>query len=108
MNNEITAALKTLNIPVSFLHYSGDESTYITFFFYDEINEESSDDEEEIEGYYPQIDLWSNSDCTLLVLQIKAAMKSAGFIFTNKQDLYEKDTGIYHIALRFCKAMYLK
>lgn len=108
MNDEIKQTLKVLNIPVFFQHHLGSEKTYITFFFYDKGNEDSSDDECEIEGYYPQIDLWSNTDYTNLEEQIKSVMKSAGFIFTNGQDLYEQDTGIYHLALRFFKAKYLK
>lgn len=104
MNDEIIQALSGLGIPVSFQHYSGNATTYITFFRYDIENADSSDDEEEIEGYYPQIDLWSNTDYTDLESQIKSAMKSADYSFTNGQDLYEINTGIYHLALRFFKA----
>lgn len=107
MNNEIIQALAGLDIPVSFQHYLGTANTYITFFAYDEQDEEFSDDEVESEGYYPQIDVWSKEDYTNLKSQIKSAMKTAGYSFTNGQDLYEEDTGIFHLGLRFFKAKYL-
>lgn len=107
MNDEIVKALKDLGIPVSFQHYSGTVKTYITFFNYDEENEDSSEDEQEIEGYYPQIDVWSNGDYTDLVKQVKTAMINAGYEFTNGQDLFEDNTKTYHKALRFFKANFL-
>jgi hypothetical protein len=76
MNSEIKEALKLLNIPVTYRKYSGKSTTYITFFAYDDKDEEYSDDETEIEGYYPQIDLWSDVDNTTLKQQIKLAMKN--------------------------------
>ena len=107
MNDEIVQALKDLGVPVNFQHYSGTEKTYITFFDYDEEDEGDSDDEQEINGYYLQVDVWSDEDYTNLIKQVKTAMKNAGYKFTNGQDLYENDTSTYHKALRFIKADFL-
>lgn len=105
MNSEIKQALQSLNIPVNFRYYSGNDDKYITFFAYDEKDENYSDDEAEAEGYYPQVDLWikTKEDYTQLKKQVKLAMQNAGYTFTNGDDMYEDNTGISHIAMRFFK-----
>lgn len=97
----IRDTLVPLGVPVEFSNYSGDETTYITFFRYNEQGEEWAEDEEIATGYYIQVDIWSKSDYTILEDQVKAAMISAGFSRSSAQDFYEKDTGIYHAAIRF-------
>lgn len=101
INSLITEALKPLKVPVSFQKYNGKESTYITFFNYLEQGEQYADNEEKATGYYIQIDVWSKSDYTILVENLKNAMEAAGFIRTSAVDLFESDTKIYHKAMRF-------
>ncbi|AOR22731.2 hypothetical protein BGI42_02950 [Clostridium taeniosporum] len=94
-------ALKHLHIPVSFQKYSGKEHTYITFFSYLEKGEQYADNEEKVTGHYIQVDIWSKKDYTNLYKRVENAMKAAGFIRTSAADLFEKDTKIYHKAMRF-------
>lgn len=101
INNLVMKALKPLNIPVSFQKYHGREHTYITFFSYLEKGEMYADNEEKVTGYYIQVDLWSIGDYTKLYEKVKKAMKTAGFIRTSAADLFEKDTRMYHKAIRF-------
>lgn len=101
INNKVIEALKSLNVPVSFQKYNGKESTYITFFNYLEQGEQYADNEEKSTGYYIQIDIWSKSDYTELIENVKNAMETAGFIRTSAGDLFESDTKIYHKAIRF-------
>lgn len=98
---EVVDALDSLNIPVEWLNYDGTATTYITFFRIDERGEAWAEDQEVATGYYIQIDLWSLANTTTLEGQIKAAMAAAGWTRTSAQDFYEKDTGIYHVAIRF-------
>lgn len=101
INKLVIEALKSLNVPVSFQKYNGKESTYITFFNYLEQGEQYADNEEKSTGYYIQIDIWSKSDYTELIENVKNAMETAGFIRTSAADLFESDTKIYHKAIRF-------
>lgn len=101
INSLILQALRPLRVPVSFEKYRGKENTYITFFSYLEQGEKYADNEEKETGYYIQIDVWSKSDYTELVENVTNAMNAAGFRRTSAADLFERDTKIYHKAIRF-------
>lgn len=102
MNKLIIKILKPLRIPVSFQYYNGSESTYITFFLYNEQGEEYADDEEVATGYYIQLDIFSKVSYTNILKQVNALMKEAGFIRKSTgPELYEQDTKLYHKPLRF-------
>ena len=60
-----------------------------------------SDDKNEAEEYYIQVDIWSEEDCFLLKRKIKKLLKKAGFTYFAGNDDYEQDTKIYHKAARF-------
>lgn len=101
MNELVMDTLKGLNIPIQFQVYTGKEKTYITFFEYNMQNEEYSEDEIEVEGYYFQIDIWSVEDYTELVKKTKKLLEANNFRFIDQEDLYEKDTKIFHKGLRY-------
>ena len=101
MNEKIMEALKELKIPVTFQVYKGTAKTYITFFEYNMQNEGYSEDEIEIQGYYYQIDIWSVEDYTELVTKTKELLEANDFKFIDQEDLYEKDTKIFHKGLRY-------
>jgi len=101
MNDIVMDTLKGLNIPIQFQVYTGKEKTYITFFEYNMQNEEYSEDEIEVEGYYFQIDIWSVEDYTELVKKTKKLLEANNFRFIDQEDLYEKDTKIFHKGLRY-------
>lgn len=101
INKAIIDALKPLNVPVSFQIYNGTADTYITIFCYLENGELYADDIQKGTGYYMQVDVWSKTNYTNIVEQIKSAMTQADFSFLSAYDLYENDTKIYHKAMRF-------
>lgn len=101
MNKLVLDSLNPLGVPVAFHEYSGQATTYISFFFYNETPKLNADDTEKVTGYYVQVDVWSKGDYTDLVNQVKNAMTAAGFRKTTAADMYEKDTELYHKALRF-------
>ena len=102
MNQLIINALKTLNIPISFAKYTGTDTTYLIFKVILEQGEKFSNDEEESTGYYIQLNLFSKSDYSSLVSQIKMLMKSANFKRLSDYDAdFEADTGYFNHVFRF-------
>lgn len=103
INKLIIDTLSPIGVPVEFQTYTGKESTYITFFTYLEQGEEFADDEEIITGHYVQIDVWSTGNYKDIAKKVKERMKQAGFRRRSENELYEKDTKIFHKVLRFIK-----
>lgn len=101
INKLIIDALEPLQVPVSFQKYSGPENAYITFHEYFQSGEEYEEDAEAFTGHYLQVDIWSTSDYTALVDNVKTLLTGAGFKRLDEMDLYEKDTGLYHKGIRF-------
>lgn len=101
INKLIIDTLKPLKIPVASQKYSGKEETYITFHEYLTAGEEYEDDEEALTAHYIQVDVWSKSDYTDVVKNVKELLLKAGFKRLNEIDLYEEDTKIYHKGLKF-------
>lgn len=102
MNEIILEALAPLEYPVLYGWY--DESlnkTHITFFQYNELPNDYSEDTNEVLEHYYQIDIWSKTNTEKLKKGVKKAMKKAGFRFTDGSDQFETDTKIYHKAMRF-------
>lgn len=75
--------------------------THITFYFMGDEDTDFSEDTNESEEYYIQVDIWSKEDCYLLKKKVKKLLKKAGFTYFAGNDQYEKETGIYHKAARF-------
>jgi hypothetical protein len=101
VRQKVEKALKTLTIPSAYQNYLEPPETYITFFEYDR-EYEKSDDEIIVKEYTIQVDLWTKDPKYIpLVQQIIEAMNQEDFILDDEEDLYERDTKIYHKALRF-------
>ncbi|NBI30736.1 hypothetical protein [Chengkuizengella marina] len=101
INSIVINALKDISIPVAFQNYTGSEKIYITFFEYNQTSALNTDDEEQRTAHYIQVDVWSNTDYTNIVDQVKERMKLEDFSRTSEADFYEKDTSIFHKAIRF-------
>lgn len=109
MNSTIETLFKNfkvddIEIPVSFLDYKGDKTTYITYQNIDIDNSFSGDDE--ILGYvdYYDIDIFSKGNYLKIVNEVKKIMKTGGFMWQpsrTSQDMKEEDTGYYHKTLCF-------
>ncbi|MEQ8154498.1 MAG: hypothetical protein ABRQ25_06400 [Clostridiaceae bacterium] len=101
INKIIMDTLKPTNVPISFHKYTGKDDTYVTFYEYLEAGEEFEDDEESLTAHYLQVDVWSKTDYSNLVKQVKDLLKNLGFKRLSEIDLYEEDTQIYHKGLKF-------
>ena len=75
--------------------------THITFYFMSDEDIDFSEDTNEGEEYYIQVDIWSKKDCFKLKKKVKKLLKKAGFTYFAGNDQYEAETGIYHKAARF-------
>ena len=91
-------------IPVAFLHYTGKETTYVTYMQTDADNSFSGDDE--LLGYvdYYDFDVYSKGNYLNVIESIKQIMKENGFVWQpsrTSEDMYEDETGLYHKTLSF-------
>ena len=91
-------------IPVEFLRYTGNSTTYITFMESDKDNSFSGDDE--LLGYvsYYDIDIYSKGNYLEIIEKVKEVLKDNGWTYQPSRDsgdLYEDDTGYYHKTLCF-------
>ena len=111
MNNELQTIFANFtvegkSIPVSFLRYTGKETTYIT---YQEIQDDTSfsaDDELQAYVTYYDFDIYSKGNYLTIVESAKEILEANGWRWQpsmTSQDLYEDDTGYYHKTLCFAK-----
>lgn len=91
----------TADKDVYFLHANSANPPYLEYEIIDEYGEEWAENKEIATNYYIQIDVFSKGDYTELENKIKEKMINAGFTRSTAADLYEKDTGLYHKAMRF-------
>lgn len=100
MNKLIFDALNPLGIDVAFEDYEGEADTYIRFFYLPQVQFDS-DDDERYTVHYVQVDLFTKWDYAQLTKEIKQAMKNYGFKKNHENQMYEKDTKLFHKILRF-------
>lgn len=101
INKIIRDALLPLGVPVMYMTYTGTETTYITFFRYNEKGALLADDEEQTTRHSVQVDIWGKGNIENLSEQVKKTLQAIGFIRHSFFENYEKDTKTYHKAYRF-------
>ena len=90
------------NKKVYFLHATNpNKKLYLEYEIINEFGAEYSENEEDYTTYIVQIDIFSTGDYTQIESIVKKAMTDNGFSRDMAADLYEKDTGLYHKAMRF-------
>lgn len=105
LNKLIISTLSPTNVPVAFQIYRGSEPTYIRFFEIVDVpvlhaENEVTDSEKSV-----QIDIFSKGNYDSLIKQTKTLMKAAGFLWRDGRELYEEETGYFHYALTYNKAI---
>lgn len=99
-----------IGVPVSFLTYTGDATTYVVYQSVDMNNSISGDDE--LIGYvlYYDFDIYCYKDGLFrgdyydIINEMKQLLKEHGFVWQPSQsspDMFETDTGYYHKTLNF-------
>lgn len=91
----------TADKKVYFLHATTPTTPYVEYEVLDESGEAWAENKEIATTYYVQVDIFSKTDYTELEEKIKEKMINAGFNRSMAADLYEKDTQLYHKAMRF-------
>lgn len=86
---------------VYFLHASMPKKPYIEFSVIDEHSFYYADNIEVATGYVIQVDIFSETDYYNIEQAVRKHMKLNGFTRDSAIDLYEKDTSLYHKAIRF-------
>ncbi|BDR75759.1 hypothetical protein [Clostridium tetani] len=87
---------------VFFLHANNpDKKLYLEYEIINEYGTEYSEGNEDYTTYVIQIDIFSTEDYTELENTVKKIMVQSGFNRDMSADLYEKETGLYHKAMRF-------
>lgn len=95
-------------IPVSFLFYEGKSNKYVT---YQQVNADKSySADDELQGYvdYYDFDVYCKGNLTAIVSAVRSILEENDFIWQpsrSSDDMYERDTGLYHKTLNFA---YLK
>lgn len=99
-NKEIINLLP--NRKVYFLHANTpNKELYLEYEIINEYGAEYSEGTEDYTTYIVQIDIFSTGDYTQLEEIVKKIMLQNGFNRDIGNDLYEKDTKLYHKAMRF-------
>ena len=101
INKLVIDTLKPLGAPVAFQEYTGTETTYITFFEYNQRGDLFADNEEQTTIHSIQIDVFSKSNYETLVEQVKQNLKAQGFIRTSEMDLYESNLKLFRKTISF-------
>lgn len=86
---------------VHFIHADTLIFPYVEYEFYDE-NGNAYEEGKEVEtNFYLQVDIFSKGSYAELEAAIKNKLLNAGFDRGMAADLYEKETKLYHKAMRF-------
>ena len=93
-----------VSIPVSFLRYTGNKTTYVTYMLTNTDNSLAAEDQ--IEDYvdYYDFDVYSKGNYLKIIDEIIKKMTQAGFIWQPSRssgDMHEDDTGYFHRTLCF-------
>lgn len=110
MNEEIKSLLgesitvKGEVIPISHLRYKGKSKRFITWTLLGEVPSLSAGDEPLFSVCPVDIDIFSDGNYLDIIKEIKKKMKNAEWVWTgDSPEMYEDDTGLYHITCSFEK-----
>lgn len=94
MDEKVSLALASLNIPVALNEYVGKADKYIMYKIFNERDSDFADNGNSAVLHYVTMSLWYRKPADrALVKTVKELMKEAGFIFDNSQDLAKDDDG---------------
>lgn len=101
-NNSITVDNK--EIPVGHIKYTGNSKTYIIWQLLD-IEPYLFGDNNPLYVVYPlDVDIYSNSNYLNIVKEIKKILKENDWTWSeDSPEMYDDDTGLYHITCSFYK-----
>ncbi len=98
----VKTTLGKLGVPVARGKYKGKDKAYIEFGLVQVRDTAFADDDSEAEAYAYRASIYSKADFIALMHATKRALKEAGFdgiVFDT--EIYESDTGYYHVPGEF-------
>lgn len=101
LNKLIIDTLEPLGIPVAKLRYNQNADTYIAFSEYNQAPIMSADDIEWRTKHFYQVDVFSTSDFTELVNEVRDLLTKAGFRRMFESETYDEDMEMYRSIMRF-------
>lgn len=108
-NEEIESLLNGANglgVPVSFMFYDGDATTYVTYMQLDKDNAEAGDDQVFGCVQYYDFDIYSKGNYLSVVTNLINIMTAAGWTYQpsrDSPDMYERDTKYFHKTICLAK-----
>lgn len=100
--NAITVDSKP--IPTAHIKYKGKETTFVVWTITNTTPALSGDDEQLYGIVAVDIDVYSKGNYISVLTEVKRLMKINGWIWTeDSTEMYEDDTGLYHITSAFEK-----
>ena len=98
-----------VKIPVKWLKYKGDLTTYIVFSDLGETPAHHTDDECEYSTKQFDFDIYSKGNYLNILKAVKKRLKENGFTWVeDSPPMVEEDTGLYHITTTFEIEIYNK
>lgn len=89
-------------VPIAYLQYFGTDDVYLTYYTWSEIPELFYDDDYNTEVCFGTIDIWSKRNFKEIVELVKQKLRENRFIWTdNGTEIYEPDTGYFHVPINF-------
>ena len=89
-------------IPIFFMFYEGKAKKYLTYYNWTEEARNFADNDNHAEVCYATIDVWSSGNCKNIVEAVKQKLKENNFTWIdNGAELFEADTGYYHVPVNF-------
>ena len=98
----LKSALEGLGVPVERLQMQKKDKpeTYITYQLLYSRERAHADDDNEAEEIGYRVDIYAKADYIALLINLKQALKAAGFFGTSVDpEMFERDTGYYHIPI---------
>lgn len=86
---------------VYFLHADKPKPPYIEYEIYNAQGAEYAENEETATEYFIQVDIFSLGNYSEIEDMVYKTMIKAGFYRYDENDMYEKDTHLYHKGFRF-------
>lgn len=99
INATVINALSSLALPVHANVYNGTADEYITFNYADERPALRADDTDILDETTIQVHYFTRGNPQTNKKAIRRLLRAAGFTIQSTQELYESDTGYFHVVV---------
>jgi len=99
INSIVISALSSLSLPVAANVYTGTAEEYITFNYADERPALRADDTDILDETTIQVHYFTRSNPQTNKKAIRRLLRAVGFSIQSTQEIYENDTGYFHIVV---------